>query len=222
MKKIIIAIDGYSACGKSTLAKSLSEVLKYTYIDTGAMYRAVTLHFLRNNVDLSDNEAVEQALNDIEIHFEQLDGQNTTFLNSESVELEIRKMAVSKKVSEVAALSAVRKKMVEQQQRMGAAKGVVLDGRDIGTVVFPEADLKIFLTASVAERARRRFKELQQKQEKITYSEVLENLRHRDHIDSTRADSPLRKADDAIVLDNTNITPTQQVHQVLEMIKEIT
>ncbi len=217
MKKIIIAIDGYSACGKSTLAKALAKTLGYAYIDTGAMYRAVTLYFLAQQVDLNIPTAVQSALNNITIHFELINGKNTTFLNSEDVESSIRTIEVSQKVSEVAAISAVRKKMVAQQQRMGKSKGVVLDGRDIGTVVFPDAELKIFLTASIAERTRRRFQELQRKNKAITYSEVLQNLQHRDHLDSTRADSPLKKAADAVIIDNTYLTPNQQLEQALTM-----
>lgn len=219
MYSIIIAIDGYSACGKSTLAKTLSQQLGYAYIDTGAMYRATTLYFIRHNINLNDNQAIEAALAIINIHFEYLDGLNTTFLNDENVEQAIRSLEVSNLVSEVAAIPAVRRKMVQQQQQMAKTKGFVLDGRDIGTVVFPDAELKIFLTASIAERTRRRFKELQQKNTIITYSEVLENLQHRDHIDSTRKDSPLRKADDAILLDNTYLNKEEQLSKVLTLVE---
>ncbi len=219
MYSIIIAIDGYSACGKSTLAKTLSQQLGYAYIDTGAMYRATTLYFIRHNINLNDNQAIEAALAIINIHFEYLDGLNTTFLNDENVEQAIRSIEVSNLVSEVAAIPAVRRKMVQQQQQMAKTKGFVLDGRDIGTVVFPDAELKIFLTASIAERTRRRFKELQQKNTIITYSEVLENLQHRDHIDSTRKDSPLRKADDAILLDNTYLNKEEQLSKVLTLVE---
>lgn len=216
---IIIAIDGYSACGKSTLAKALSQQLGYAYIDTGAMYRATTLYFLRHNINLEDSQAIEAALAVINIHFEYLNNLNTTFLNGENVEQAIRSLEVSNQVSEVAAIPAVRRKMVQQQQQMAKTKGFVLDGRDIGTVVFPNAELKIFLTASIAERTRRRFKELQQKNITITYSEVLENLQHRDHIDSTRADSPLRKANDAILLDNTYLNKEEQLSKVLTLVE---
>jgi cytidylate kinase len=216
---IIIAIDGYSACGKSTLAKAIGQQLGYAYIDTGAMYRATTLYFLRHHINLNNSQAVETALAAINIHFEYLNELNITFLNGENVEQAIRSLEVSNQVSEVAAISAVRRKMVQQQQQMAKTKGFVLDGRDIGTVVFPDAALKIFLTASIAERTRRRFKELQQKGIAITYSEVLENLQHRDHIDSTREDSPLRKADDAILLDNTYLNKEEQLSKVIALVE---
>ncbi len=217
MCSIIIAIDGYSACGKSTLAKAIGQHLGYAYIDTGAMYRATTLYFLRHHINLNNSQAVETALAAINIHFEYLNDLNTTFLNGEDVEEAIRSLEVSSQVSEVAAIPAVRRKMVQQQQQMAKTKGFVLDGRDIGTVVFPDAALKIFLTASIAERTRRRFKELQQKGVAITYSEVLENLKHRDYIDSTREDSPLRMADDAILLDNTHLNKEEQLAKVIAL-----
>ncbi len=219
MCSIIIAIDGYSACGKSTLAKAIGQQLGYAYIDTGAMYRATTLYFLRHHINLSNSQAVETALAAINIHFEYLNDLNITFLNGKNVEEAIRSLEVSNQVSEVAAIPAVRRKMVQQQQQMAKTKGFVLDGRDIGTVVFPDAALKIFLTASIAERTRRRFKELQQKGIAITYSEVLENLQHRDHIDSTREDSPLRKADDAILLDNTYLNKEEQLSKVIALVE---
>jgi cytidylate kinase len=218
MKKINIAVDGWSSCGKSTMARQLAKILNYVFIDSGAMYRAITLFFIRNRVDFSDTNAVEQALQAIHLQF-QLNGEtgnNEILLNGEPVEKEIREMEVAQKVSEVAALQAVREFAVAQQQRIGQAKGVVMDGRDIGTMVFPDAELKIFMTASEAVRIKRRLKELQQKNPSITVEEVGENLRTRDHIDSTRAVSPLKQADDAIILDNSEMTPDQQLAMALE------
>jgi len=193
MKKgIIIAVDGFSACGKSTLAKALAKELDYTYIDTGAMYRAVTLYFLDNQVDWDDTQAVATALAKISIRFQEADGYpgRATFLNDQLVEQEIRGMRVSQSVSPVAAVSAVRRFLVDQQQEMGQLGSCVLDGRDIGTVVFPDAKLKIFLTADPQERARRRLSELVEKGQSVSMSEIVDNLRQRDEIDSTRADSP--------------------------------
>ena len=202
--KIIIAIDGYSACGKSTLAKDLSKKIGYAYIDTGAMYRAVTLFFLRNEVDFEDAAAIAKALTKITIEFVNVKGKNRTLLNGEDVEEEIRKMYVSQQVSPVATISAVRRAMVAQQQQMGEKKGVILDGRDIGTVVFPKAALKLFLTASPDIRTQRRFEELRTKHQISTFEEIKANLLERDHIDSSRADSPLKQAADAVVIDNSN------------------
>ena len=218
-KKIIIAIDGHSSCGKSTLAKDLSKKLNYAYIDTGAMYRAVTLYFIQNNIDLNQSDAIELALKSIKIHFENINGQNTTFLNGKNVEEEIRKMYVSKLVSPVATISIVRRAMVWQQQEMSKAKGVILDGRDIGTVVFPTAELKLFVTADIATRAERRFAELQQKQIAGSLEEVKVNLAERDHIDSNREDSPLKQAKDAILLDNTNLNREEQLTMVLALVE---
>lgn len=211
---IIIAIDGYSACGKSTLAKALAEVLAYTYIDTGAMYRAVTLYFLEHNTLLSDDASVKTALADITIEFRLVGDKKSTFLNGKNVEGDIREMRVSEMVSPVAELSAVRRKLVQQQQEMGRQHPCILDGRDIGTVVFPQAPLKLFLTADPDERARRRLKELSAKDEKVSLEAVRENLLKRDQIDSSRADSPLRQADDAVVIDNTCLNPTEQLAMV--------
>ena len=217
--KIIIALDGHSSCGKSTLARSLAKTLSYSYIDSGAMYRAVTLYFLQNDIDINDPDAVKKALDLIEIRFENRNGQNRTILNGEDVEDAIRQMAVSNFVSPVAAISAVRRAMVQQQQVMGTEKGIVMDGRDIGTVVFPDAELKIFLTASLEERTRRRYFELKNRGQEITIEEVQKNLSERDHIDSTRADSPLKQAEDALVLDNTNLDPEETLKKVLEMVE---
>lgn len=207
MKKIIIAIDGYSSCGKSTLAKALATALQYTYIDSGAMYRAVTLYFLRHNIKVENIEQVNAALKKIEIRF---DHNNFTLLNGENVEELIRQMHVSNYVSEVAAVTEVRRALVAQQQAMGIHKGIVMDGRDIGTVVFPDAALKLFLTASLEVRAERRYMELLSKGQNAAPEAVKANLQHRDHIDSNRTDSPLMQATDAIIVDNTNITREEQ------------
>lgn len=220
MKKINIAIDGHSSCGKSTLAKAMAEKLHYLYVDSGAMYRAVTLFFLENDIDLDDRQAVAVALEQIEVRFDRKPSGVSTLLNGEDVEGEIRKMRVSATVSPVAAISAVRRAMVRQQQEMGTEKGVVMDGRDIGTVVFPKAELKIFLTAEVEERARRRFSELKAKGVAVSLEEVAANLTERDHIDSTRADSPLKKAEDAVVIDNTHLTPHQQLDIALNLAQQ--
>lgn len=202
---ITIAIDGFSACGKSTLAKAIARELDYRFIDTGAMYRAVTLYFIRQDISLTDPETIMAALQEIEIDFRNLAGQNRTVLNGKDVEDEIRGLAVSEMVSPVATISAVRRAMVEQQRRMGRGGGVVMDGRDIGTVVFPAAELKLFVTAELEVRVERRLKELAASGKQVSRQEVQRNLQERDRIDSSRADSPLRQADDAIVLDNTNL-----------------
>jgi cytidylate kinase len=215
---MIIAIDGYSACGKSTLAKALGKVLHFAYIDTGAMYRAVTLYFLRHSVDLTDVKQVQDALAHIEIHFERKKTGNHVFLNGEDIEAEIRKMYVSDSVSQVAAISEVRRQMVRLQQAMGQRRSLIMDGRDIGTVVFPNADLKIFLTADSQIRTQRRVDELKSKGQEIDFEAVRRNLQERDRIDSTRLDSPLRQADDAILIDNTHLTPEEQLQKVLELV----
>jgi cytidylate kinase len=199
-----IAIDGYSACGKSTLAKVMARQLGYRFIDTGAMYRMVTLYFLRENVDIDNGRAVAGALEGLRVDF--VPGSNHALLNGEDVEAEIREPAVTGYVSPVAAISAVRRWVVPQQREMGKAGGIVMDGRDIGTVVFPDADLKLFVTASIDVRTDRRLAEMTAKGVATTRAEVAANLAQRDHIDSTRADSPLRQADDAIVLDNSGLS----------------
>ncbi len=216
--QIIIAVDGFASCGKSTLAKALAKSLDYIYIDTGAMYRAVTLYFLENKVNIKDEPSVMQALDDINIRFQILDKKNTTFLNGKNIEEEIRKMYVSEWVSEVATVSAVRRAMVKQQREMGQQKGVILDGRDIGTVVFPDAKLKFFMTASLEVRTQRRLTELQNQDRSLTPEAVAKNLQHRDHIDSTRDDSPLRQAKDAVVIDNSNITQEEQLAMCLALV----
>jgi len=203
MKRIIVAIDGHSSCGKSTLAKALAKTLHYAYLDSGAMYRAVTLYFLEQNIDYNNPEAVAEALQQIEIHFERVDGQNRTFLNGQDVENEIREMYVSAHVSPVSAISTVRRAMVAQQQAMGKRRDIVADGRDIGTVVFPDAELKIFLTADADVRTSRRHLELAAKGIDAEWMDIYNNLLERDRIDSGRADSPLRQANDAVVIDNT-------------------
>lgn len=214
-KKIIIAIDGHSSSGKSTMAKDLAREIGYIYIDTGAMYRAVTLYCLRKGYiqgDKIQEEALKADLDKVDISFRYNaeTGRPDTYLNGEKVEKEIRSMEVADKVSLVAALGFVRRAMVAKQQEMGKAKGIVMDGRDIGTVVFPNAELKVFVTASPEVRARRRLEELQAKGEQTTYEEVLANVKKRDYIDSTREESPLRQATDALVLDNSNMTIPEQ------------
>lgn len=220
MKRIIIAIDGLSSCGKSTLAKALAKSLHYAYLDSGAMYRAVTLYFLENKVDYENPEAVTDALQHIEIHFERIEGQNRTFLNGRDVEHDIREMSVSNHVSPVSAISAVRRAMVAQQQAMGKRRHIVADGRDIGTVVFPDAELKIFLIADADVRTSRRHLELAAKGIDAEWEEIQRNLLERDRIDSGRADSPLRKADDAVVIDNTLLSEEQQLEKALSLAKE--
>lgn len=220
MKKIIIAIDGFSSCGKSTLAKSLAQYLNYAFIDSGAMYRACTLYFIRQKTKLDFPAEVARDLANIHIQFQRIDGQNTTFLNGENVEEEIRGIEVSSKVSEVAAISAVRKSMVLIQRKAGEQKGIVMDGRDIGTVVFPESELKIFLTASFEERVNRRVLQLQGQGKSITKAEIEQNLKHRDHVDSTRKDSPLKQAEDAVLIDNTNLRENEQFAMVIALVEE--
>ncbi len=222
-KKIIIAIDGWSSCGKSTLAKELAKELGYLYVDSGAMYRAITLYFLRNHVDWTDKNEVKNALDEISLEFiyNEKSEQSEMHLNGENVEYVIRDLVVAEKVSDVAAIKEVRKFAVEQQQLMGKKKGVIMDGRDIGTVVFPKAELKIFLTADNAVRVERRFKELFDKNPNITIEEIKANLEMRDYIDSNREESPLRKADDAILVDNTNLTAKETIQKVAKLAKQI-
>ena len=222
MSKIIIAIDGYSACGKSTTAKSVAKQLGYIYVDSGAMYRAVTLFMLNNNIDLQNEKEVNQALGNIKIDFV-LDssGLPITQLNDVEVEEEIREMRVSSNVSTVAAIPSVRRAMVKLQQQLGNAKGIVMDGRDIGTVVFPSAELKIFMTAKPEIRAQRRKLEMEQKGVKTSLEDVMQNLKERDHKDTTRADSPLRQADDAITLDNSFLNFDEQVSQIVVLANKI-
>jgi CMP/dCMP kinase len=222
MKKIIITIDGWSSCGKSTLAKQLAKELDYLYIDSGAMYRAITLYFLRNHVDWTRPRAVHEALKEINLEFvhNKKTNQSEIHLNDENVEYVIRDLVIAEKVSDVAAVRAVREFAVAQQQAMGKQKGIVMDGRDIGTVVFPDAELKIFMTADNSVRVERRFQELYEKNPAITLEEVKANLEMRDYIDSHREVSPLHKAPDAIELDNTNISMKQQLELALNWAKE--
>ncbi|WP_432711747.1 (d)CMP kinase [Pedobacter sp.] len=219
-KNLVIAIDGYSSCGKSTLAKALAKKLGFIYIDSGAMYRAVTLYFIRNNVDIHNNEAVKDALQHIELNFHSRDYQSHITLNGEEVSEEIRLMPVSENVSAVAANKLVRHEMVRQQQRMGKSKNIVMDGRDIGTTVFEDAQVKLFMTADPKLRAERRFKEMQEKGDtSTTLEEVFENIAHRDYADTTREESPLVRAEDAIILDNTAISESEQLEFALEKVK---
>jgi CMP/dCMP kinase len=213
MKKIIITIDGWSSCGKSTLARQLAKTLGYVYIDSGAMYRAITLYFLRNSIDFDKKEEIDEALKNIQLEFEYnpKTQQSEILLNGEQVEYLIRDLLVAEKVSEVAAIKEVRELAVAQQQLMGKKKGIIMDGRDIGTTVFPKAELKLFMTADIAVRVERRFKEMFAKNPNVSIEEVKNNLEMRDYIDSNREVSPLRKADDAIVLDNSQLTMEQQL-----------
>jgi CMP/dCMP kinase len=222
MKKMIIAIDGYSACGKSSTAKAVANLLNYNYIDTGAMYRSVTLYFLQNFVTLTNPNEITEALEEIDIEFRYNTKANKsdTYLNGLNVESEIRQMVVSDKVSEVSAISAVRRFLVAQQQKMGKRKGIVMDGRDIGTVVFPDAELKIFMIADMQIRAKRRQDELLEKGELVKLEDIVDNLTKRDLIDTSRADSPLRQAQDAQVIDTSYITFEEQVEMIIDMYGE--
>ena len=222
-KKIIITIDGWSSCGKSTLAKQLAAELGYVYVDSGAMYRAITLYFLRNHIDWSDTNEVNEALKNIKIEFQfNVKSQQTEiFLNEENVEYLIRDMVIADKVSDVAAIKEVRDFAVAQQHSMGGKKGIVMDGRDIGTTVFPDAELKIFMTADIAVRVERRYKEFFEKNPNITIEEVKNNLEIRDYIDSHREVSPLRKAEDAIELDNTHLGMEEQLDIALKLAKQL-
>ena len=220
-KKIIITIDGWSSCGKSTLAKQLAKKLGYVYVDSGAMYRAITLYFLRNHIDWTDTAEVNKALEEIVLEFIFNDNsqESEMYLNGENVEYVIRDLVIAEKVSDIAAIKEVREYAVSQQQKMGKGKGIVMDGRDIGTVVFPNAELKIFMTADNVVRVERRFKELFEKNPNITIEEVKANLELRDYIDSHREISPLRKAGDALELDNTRLTIEEQLDKALKWVK---
>ncbi len=226
MKKITIAIDGHSSCGKSTMAKDLAHEVGYVYVDTGAMYRSVTLYALRNGMFAADGtineEELQRQLGNIQIDQKLVDGKTVTFLNGENVEHDIRTMEVSNHVSPIATLGFVREALVAQQQKMGQEGGIVMDGRDIGTVVFPHAELKVFVTASAEVRAQRRYDELKGKGMEADYDDILKNVQERDYIDSHREVSPLRQADDALLLDNSNMTIVQQKEWLLERFKEAT
>ncbi len=222
VKKIIITIDGWSACGKSTLARQLAKNLNYTYIDSGAMYRVITLYFLRNHVDWTDKKEVIQALKNITIEFvtNPKAEQSEIYLNGENVEYVIRDLVIAEKVSDVAAIKEVRTFAVLQQHKMGEKKGIVMDGRDIGTTVFPDAEVKIFMIADTPVRVERRFKELFEKNPNISITEIKTNLEMRDYLDSHREVSPLRKAEDAVELDNTFLTEKEQLDFALQLIKD--
>ena len=223
MKSIIITIDGWSSCGKSTLAKQLAKELGYRYIDSGAMYRAITLYFLRNHTDWTTIDEVNKALGNIDIVFKynMNSGQTEIYLNGENVEYLIRDLVIAEKVSEVAAIKEVRMFAVAQQQKLGAQKGIVMDGRDIGTTVFPDAELKIFMNADITTRVERRYREMLEKNPNITIEEVKSNLEMRDHMDSSREVSPLRKATDAVEIDNTNLTIDEQLEIALKWTHDI-
>ncbi|MCF8340010.1 MAG: (d)CMP kinase [Chitinophagaceae bacterium] len=214
---IIIAVDGFSSCGKSTMAKQLSKILNYVFVDSGAMYRAITLYFMQHEIAINDPQMVVRALENIQLAFKinPESSANEIYLNGENVESKIRSLAIAERVSDIAAISAVRSFAVKQQQQMGINGGIVMDGRDIGTVVFPQADLKIFMTADLEIRVERRFKELALQNKDITKEEVRENLAMRDHIDSNRADSPLKMAEDARVLDNSYLHQDEQLELAL-------
>ena len=217
MRKIIVAIDGWSSCGKSTMARQLASKLNYLFIDSGAMYRAITLFFSRNSIDLGNIDDVKKALSQINLEFvfNNENGNTEICLNQENVENVIRNFDIAARVSEVASNSFVREFAVAEQQKIGKGKGIVMDGRDIGTTVFPDAELKIFVTADIKTRVLRRYKELVLKSPEITLDEVQQNLEARDYMDSNREISPLRQADDALLLDNTNLTPIEQLEMVL-------
>jgi cytidylate kinase len=222
MKPIIITVDGWSSCGKSTLARQLAKELNYIFIDSGAMYRAITLYFIRENIDSRDQKAIASALQNIRLAFKvnRETGNNEIWLNEENVETSIRNMMVAQKVSQVAAIKEVREFAVAKQKEIGSQKGIVMDGRDIGTAVFPDAELKIFMTASIPVRVNRRYRELIQKDPHISKEAVRQNLEQRDHMDSTREISPLTKAEDAIVLDNSDLTPEEQFNIALGWARE--
>ncbi|RKD16080.1 cytidylate kinase [Pelobium manganitolerans] len=219
VNNIVVAIDGYSSCGKSTLAKALAKKLHFIYVDSGAMYRAVTLYFLRNQTDLSNHDLIIDALEHIDLNFHSRDYQSHILLNGEEVSDEIRQMPVSESVSLIASIKEVRKAMVRKQQKMGKSKNIVMDGRDIGTTVFPHAQVKFFMTADPKIRAERRYQELLAKGERISLEEIFDNLAHRDFLDTTREESPLTRAADAIILDNTNLTEQEQLDFAIEKIR---
>ena len=223
--KITVAIDGFSSTGKSTVAKQLAKELSYVYVDTGAMYRAITLYAMRKKYITKDSFDVESLIHDLpslnlKFIFDESLGYAAIYLNDENIEDEVRTLEVSQYVSRVAALSKVREKLVAQQQEMGLEKGVVMDGRDIGTVVFPNAELKIFMTATAKERAERRFKEMKEQGQDVNYEEVLKNVMDRDHLDTTRKDSPLVKAEDAIEIDNSSLNIDEQFQKILQLVKQ--
>lgn len=219
MKKIVVAIDGYSACGKSTTAKAAAKNLGYKFIDTGAMYRAVTLYFYQNHIEITNPKQVLKAMDSIQLGFvfNTKSGKNQITLNGLMVENEIRQMHISESVSEVSAVSEVRKDVISQQRQLGKKRGVVMEGRDIGTVVFPDAELKIFMTADLEVRATRRQKELLEKGQMVELDKVIQNIQKRDHLDTTRKESPLVKAEDAYELDTTHMTLEEQIEEVIRL-----
>lgn len=219
IKNIVVAIDGYSSCGKSTLAKALAKKLHFIYVDSGAMYRAVTLYFLRNDTDLKNHNLIIEALEHIDLNFHSRDYQSHILLNGEEVSEEIRQMPVSENVSLIASIKEVRKAMVRKQQKMGKSKNMIMDGRDIGTTVFPNAQVKLFMTADPKIRAERRYNELKAKGENVSLEEIFDNIAHRDFLDTTREESPLMRAEDAIILENTNLTEEQQLAFAMEQVK---
>lgn len=218
MRKIIVAIDGHSACGKSTTAKEVAKILGYLYVDSGAMYRAVTVYFLEHHIAITNPREVARALSDIKVSCKiNPQGMTETYLNGLNAESKIRKMEVAEQVSQISAIKEVRTAMVEEQRRLGKKKGIVMDGRDIGTVVFPEAELKLFLTADLLVRAFRRQKELLERDELVDLDDVIDNLKYRDQHDTARKVSPLVKAKDAIIIDTTHITIDEQVDEVIRL-----
>ncbi len=221
MEQINIAIDGYSACGKSSTAKIIAKQLNFIYVDTGAMYRAVTFYFINNKIDLKDEQAVKNALSNINIEFKREREQLFIYLNGVDVSQAIRQMEINQLVSEVSAISAVRRKMVQEQKSMARRKGVVMDGRDIASVVMPDAELKFFMIADIDIRTKRRMKELNLEDKPEIFEKTKANLLHRDHIDSTRTDSPLVQVEDAIVIDTSHITMEEQINQILSIVDKL-
>lgn len=215
-KKIVIAIDGYSSCGKSTVAKALAKKLNFVYVDSGAMYRAVTYYFLENNIDLQNPKEIEDALQNIHIDLQNGGTNSIVLLNHVDISKEIREMRISEYVSNFSSIKAVRTALVKQQQAMASRRSIIMDGRDIGTVVFPDAQVKIFMTADPKVRADRRYKELKAAGQEVSLEEVFENIAHRDFQDTTRKESPLKRAEDAIILDNTNLNQHEQLNFVIK------
>lgn len=219
IRDIIIAIDGHSGCGKSTTSKLVAEHFNYKYLDSGAMYRAITLYLLRNKISYDNEDAISNSLSNIIITFKYVDGNQNTFLNNENVEKEIRGDKISNNVSKYSSISIIREHLVSIQKEMGKRKKIVIEGRDITTVVFPDAEIKIFMTADIEVRAKRRFEDMKNNNPEVTYSDVLENLSERDSKDSNRKDSPLRVADEAIVIDTSDLEINEQTHKIIDIIK---
>jgi CMP/dCMP kinase len=219
IRDIIIAIDGHSGCGKSTTSKLVAEHFNYKYLDSGAMYRAITLYLLRNKISYDNEDAISNNLKNIIITFKYVDGNQNTFLNNENIEKEIRGDKISNNVSKYSSISIIREHLVSIQKEMGKRKKIVIEGRDITTVVFPDAEIKIFMTADIEVRAKRRFEDMKNNNPEVTYSDVLENLSERDSKDSNRKDSPLRVADEAIVIDTSDLEINEQTHKIIDIIK---